>query len=306
MTTPKTTRSERKQTEKKKKGVLREWADSIVFAVVAATIIRWLFIEAYMIPTSSMENSLLVGDYLFVSKMHYGARTPATPLQVPLTFQKIWGTDIPSYLDWMELPMYRLPGFADVERYDPIVFNYPAEGTGSAPDNFGSANDIPADMRTYYIKRCIGLPGDKLEVRNQQVYIDGNAIENPKGLQTSYSIVAKQPLNPERILQPNNIFERDIQSGMDGNKYYYEVQTNEEVAETLRKMEFVESIERIVKKDANSPSFFRQSAQDTLLNWTSDFFGPLTIPKKGMTIQLTQRILRYTNQPLNSMKRMAM
>ena len=105
------------------KSKTREWFDAILFAVVAATLIRWLIMEAYTIPTPSMENSLLVGDFLFVSKFHYGSRTTTTPLQVPLTHQKIWFTNIPSYLDWIKLPYYRLPGFSEVKREDVVVFN---------------------------------------------------------------------------------------------------------------------------------------------------------------------------------------
>ena len=95
------------QTKPVQKSAFREWIDSIVFAVVAATLIRFFFFEAYTIPTPSMESSLMVGDFLFVSKLHYGVRTPQTPLQVPLTHQKIWGTDIPSYLRWLDLPIKR-------------------------------------------------------------------------------------------------------------------------------------------------------------------------------------------------------
>ena len=115
----------RKKKREKPKSKLREWTDAIVFAVIAATIIRWLIMEAFTIPTPSMEKSLLVGDFLFVSKLHYGARTPATPLQVPLTHQTIWGTSIPSYLDWIQLPQFRLPGFSHVKKGDVVVFNHP-------------------------------------------------------------------------------------------------------------------------------------------------------------------------------------
>ncbi|MDX5444186.1 MAG: S26 family signal peptidase, partial [Hymenobacteraceae bacterium] len=111
----------KKKAPKQKKGFFREWGDAILFAVVAATLIRWATFEAYTIPTPSMEKSLLVGDYLFVSKLHYGPRTPITPLQVPLTHQNIWGTNIPSFSDAIQLPQYRLPGFSDVKNNDVVV-----------------------------------------------------------------------------------------------------------------------------------------------------------------------------------------
>ncbi len=109
------------------KSPFREWLDSILFAVIVASLVHWLIIQPFTIPTSSMENSLLVGDYLFVSKFHYGARIPRTILQVPLTHQTIWGTNIPSYLDWIYLPYMRLPGFSKIKNNDVVVFNYPME-----------------------------------------------------------------------------------------------------------------------------------------------------------------------------------
>jgi len=139
---------------KKKKSAAREWLDALVFAVVAASLIRWLLLEPFTIPTASMEKSLLVGDFLFVSKMHYGTRFPKTPIQVPLTHQKIWGTDIPSYSDAIQLPYYRLPGFADVKRNDVVVYNYPVEF------------EYPADLKTNYIKRAVAVPGDVLEIKD--------------------------------------------------------------------------------------------------------------------------------------------
>ncbi|MCL6261349.1 S26 family signal peptidase [Aquiflexum sp. TKW24L] len=116
-----------KSTSTQKKPMFIEWRNALVFAVIVASLFRWSLAEAFVIPTSSMENSLLVGDYILVSKVHYGPRTPATPLQVPLTHQKIWGTDIPSYLDWIQFPTFRLPGMREVERGETVVFNAPKD-----------------------------------------------------------------------------------------------------------------------------------------------------------------------------------
>src|ERR1700754_718960 len=134
----------KKETKPKPK---EKWWQSLLFAAVFAILIRWLFMEAFTIPTPSMEKSLLVGDYLFVSKFHYGSRTPATPLQVPLTHQTIWGTNIPSYLDWIELPTYRFPGISKIKREDVIVFNVP-------PLSQNKGVQYPMDLKTYYVKRC--------------------------------------------------------------------------------------------------------------------------------------------------------
>ena len=138
----------KKEAEQVKKSFFREWLDAIAFAVVAATLIRWLIMEAYTIPTPSMENSLLVGDFLFVSKFHYGTRTPKTILQVPLTHQKIWFTEIPSYVKWIQLPQYRLPGISHVKNGDVVVFNVP-------PRDLNEGKDYPVDLKTNYIKRCV-------------------------------------------------------------------------------------------------------------------------------------------------------
>lgn len=248
------------------KNPVKEWIDAIVFAVVAATFIRWLFIEAYTIPTPSMEKSLLVGDFLFVSKMHYGARTPQTPLQVPLTHQKIWGTEIPSYLDWIQLPMLRFPGFADIKNNDVIVFNYP-------PDE-----GYPVDLKTNYIKRCIAIPNDVLEIKDMQVYINGKASENPQMMQHGYYVKTKTDVR-------NKVFKKfDI---TDFNKVPsgYVVHSSKERIEELKKgLDVVEGV--MLLKDEKGVESEKVFPQSRLYHWNLDYFGPLTIPAKGMTIKL--------------------
>src|SRR5690606_13053578 len=169
----------------------REWVDALLFAVIAASLIRWLLLEPFTIPTASMEKSLLVGDFLFVSKMHYGTRTPRTIIQMPLTHQKIWGTDIPSYSEAIELSYFRLPGFTDVKRNDVVVFNYPVEF------------EYPVDLKTNYIKRAIGVPGDVLEIKDTQVYINGERGENPEQMQFSYDVITHRTLNADFFDQFN-------------------------------------------------------------------------------------------------------
>ena len=167
---------------KKPKSTAREWLDSVVFAVVMATLIRFIFVEPFMIPTPSMENTLLVGDYLFVSKLHYGSRTPTTPLQVPLTHQNVWGTSLPAYLDWLRLPQFRLPGFSEVKRGDVVVFNLPVEHP-ELVDQYDAVlpnlKPHPLDLRTNYIKRCAAQPGDTLKLLRSQLYINGQQVLDP-------------------------------------------------------------------------------------------------------------------------------
>ncbi|HMN31789.1 MAG TPA: signal peptidase I, partial [Chitinophagaceae bacterium] len=166
---------------KPKKGILREWLDAAVFAIVAATIIRTFFIEAYTIPTPSMEKSLLVNDYLFVSKMHYGARLPMTPLAVPFVHNVMPIFGGKSYTTAVQWKYHRLWGFSKVERYDDVVFNFPEGDTVFVETSNPTYYDLvrygrwdktvhpyithPVDKTDNYIKRCVGIAGDIIEIK---------------------------------------------------------------------------------------------------------------------------------------------
>ena len=287
------------KTKPVQKSAFREWIDSVVFAVVAATLIRFFFFEAYTIPTPSMEGSLMVGDFLFVSKMHYGVRTPKTPLQVPLTHQKIWGTDLPSYSTLLDLPIKRLPGFSEVKQGDAVVFNVP---------NYLPDGDAPVDLRTYYIKRCIGTPGNILEIRDTQVYINGKPMENPARMQHEYLLKVKETLNDE-------FFDKyDITNGVDAtgqsNANWQEVQltpqdssvvglhdyvvnTYSSNIEEFKKLKSFVGVE-ILKAPKGTPdgedSMTKDDASTAMFGrsyvWNKDNYGPLLIPKEGSIIQL--------------------
>jgi len=272
----------------KKKSAFREWIDSIVFAVVAATLIRWLFMEAFTIPTPSMENSLLVGDFLFVSKLHYGTRTPKTPLQVPLTHQTIWGTDIPSYLDWIQLPQYRLPGFSDVKSGDVVVFNYPPE------------LQHPVDLKTNYIKRCIGTPGDKVEVRNAQVFLNGQPMVNPVRMENEYFVSTTTAVNEDKVFRENDISEfstytetyNDTIPSNDESGYI--VYTTTDNAAKLKAYDFVRDVRQVVApSDISEPSLYPSSS---LIKWNRDNYGPIVVPKEGVTVNMTpENVAFYGN-----------
>jgi signal peptidase I len=273
----------------KKKSATREWFDSVLFAVVAATLIRWLFLEAYTIPTGSMEKSLLINDFLFVSKLHYGTRTPKTILQVPLTHQKIWFTEIPSYLEWIQLPQYRLPGFTHVKNGDVVVFNYP--GCPERPDEFGGFDKYPVDLRTNYIKRCIGIPGDVVEVREGQVYINNKIFTNPAGMQMEYAIEANTQVN-EKVFQKYDIseFEQDLRIT---DKTIYYVKATEKAVKDMKSLDFVKTITPMVmaKGDTTDIRYNTFPYNSRLFPFNRDNFGPVTIPKKGVTVQLDERNL---------------
>ena len=201
------------------KSPVREWVEAIVFAVFAAAFIRMFLIEAYVIPTSSMEGSLLVGDYLFVSKAHYGIRTPETIAMVPLLHNRIPKLEVESYLESPKIPAVRLPAIESIDRNDPVVFNYP-EGDSvyvtpgrtwsvydkrrnAIPPGVAAAIDggryslvtRPIDKMDHYIKRCVAIPGDSLQIIDRQLYINGSPAKNPTNVQFRYLIKHKGPIS---------------------------------------------------------------------------------------------------------------
>ncbi len=290
--------------EKVRKGAVREWIDAIIFAVVAATIIRTFFIEAYTIPTSSMEGSLLRGDFLFVSKVSYGPRVPMTPLSFPFVHHTLPLTSTTkSYLEWIKLPYYRYPGLSSIDRYDAVVFNYPDGDTLStvyqSNDSYYSLvrhngreevwnnkrryGDIiarPVDKRENYIKRCVGLPGDTLEIRNQVVFINGKPLDNPKYAQYSYQVVTDGSRLNDRLIDKLGIHEV-VESGNPKISFVF---MTEEAANKLKETPIVRSVTRI-----KHPGFSAEDAKRIFpyradYGWSVDNFGPVYIPRAGATI----------------------
>ncbi|MCK4569637.1 MAG: signal peptidase I [Bacteroidales bacterium] len=292
--------------KKIKKGAMREWADAIIFAVVAATIIRTFFIEAYTIPTSSMEGSLLRGDFLFVSKVSYGPRVPMTPLSFPFVHHTLPLTSTTkSYLEWFSLPYYRYLGLNDIERYDAVVFNYPDGDTLStvfqsnesyyslARNNgrrevwnnkrkYGDITARPVDKRENYIKRCVGLPGDTLQVIDQEVFINGKPLENPKYAQFSYQVITDGSRLNSRLIDKLDIHEV-VPTGNPGISYAY---MNAEAAEKLIKTPIVKSVTRLRHPAGNPDDLKRIFPYNTNYGWSVDNFGPLYIPKAGASVEI--------------------
>lgn len=286
------------RTDKPRKSPIREWFDSILFAVVAATLIRWLFMEAFTIPTPSMENSLMVGDFLFVSKLHYGTRTPKTPLQVPLTHQTIWGTDIPSFSTAIQLPTYRLPGFTHVKNGDVVVFNYPPQEIGKPV--------YPTDQKTNYIKRCIGIPGDVVEVRRQVVFVNGKPFPKPPRSEQKYFIKTSEvldetffrkfdivndhrdPNQPTYNWQPLQQYNDSTKTA---NVVGYLVNTTADVIEKFKSFDWVKGVETLADfQKMDQPGQMDPGIYGApVFKWNHDNFGPLTIPKKGVTVPLNEK-----------------
>src|SRR5882757_622294 len=160
-----------------RKSAVREWVDAIIFAVIAATIIRTFFIEAYTIPTPSMEKSLLVGDFLFVSKISYGARIPMTPLSFPFAHHTMPLSGGKSYLEWIKVGYHRLPALGNIKNGDVVVFNWPAENEGR-----------PVDKKENYIKRCIAIAGDTINIIDRNVYVNSTLADIPDKSQFHYHV----------------------------------------------------------------------------------------------------------------------
>ena len=273
----------------KKKSVIREWLDAAVFAIVAATIIRTFFIEAYTIPTPSMEKSLLVNDYLFVSKMHYGARLPMTPLAVPFVHHTIPFLNIKSYSTAIKAPYKRLWGFSEIERYDDVVFNYPQDTEWQS--------SRPVDKKENYIKRCVGLPGDSLEIRDRVLYINGKIGYQPKHMQSNY--VVRMATSNTQMFQGGESDLTDemrddlnISNMTDNNNNpisnYYSLTDND-----VKNLKAIANVSVTLaneygplSKGVPQPDVFPNDPQH--FPWNRDNYGTLWIPKKGVTVPLTQ------------------
>lgn len=260
---------------KVKKTAGREWADAIFFALVAATIIRTFNVEAYKIPSQSMEGTLLAGDFLFVSKMHYGARVPMTPFAFPLAHQTLPLTQIKSYLDKPSLPYLRFPGFQKIKRGDAVVFNYPME------------DDRPIDKKTNYIKRCVGLPGETLSINHGKILINNQEIETPENLQFQHVVFTNEKGISHQRIKDLGVLDNEIY--MTNNPNAFIMFLDHEQAECIRQMPGVDKVQQEYYSPTLAQNFMSTFPHDsTTFQWSMDFFGPLVIPQKGMTIDLTQ------------------
>jgi len=266
---------------------VREWGNSLLFAIVAATLLRWSAVEAYTIPSESMEQSLLVGDYLFVSRLHYGPITPQTPLQVPLTHQTLWGTSLHSYSDLIQLPTYRFPGFSEVHRNDVVVFHVPHE------------QHLPADMRTHLIKRCVAVAGDTLRIRGGQVWLNGQPAPVAGRPQTTYFMEVEAPNDDVRqVLHELGIVDYQEPGGVprvvadpETGKPGFVISCPADVAERLRRQPFVQALTVLVPAVPLFPDVADFHGSGALSaapgHWQLDEYGPLPVPKKGQTVVLT-------------------
>lgn len=260
-----------------KKSTTREWADAIVFAVVAATLIRGFLLEAYMIPTGSMEKSLLAGDFLFVSKLNYGPRVPMTPVAFPFAHHTMPVVGGKAYWEGVQLDYKRLPGFEKIERNDVVVFNFPMEG--DAPYH------RPIDKRENYIKRAVGIPGDTISLIQAQLYIGNEQGFNPPQSQVDYLVYTDGTgLNPQRL------FDLRIEYSPANREPYILFLTQERYEEVAGWSNVTQVVPNIRPSAQYQPGTFPHNEK---FPWNVDNFGPIVVPHKGMTVTLDS-----TNYPI--------
>ena len=320
-----------KKRDLEKKTKLIEWVDALVFAVIAATIIRSFFIEAYMIPTSSLEKSLLVGDYLFVSKVSYGPRMPMTPLAIPFT-HTFQGSSFNPYSELIKAPYKRLKGLGHIKRNDIVVFNFPEgdtvaierqaesyykvvrnfawqleqsdlqadkESAGKAYYMTNARNLVkknytvisrPVDKEDNYVKRCVAIHGDTLEMRNGFIYINGKKGKIHKYEEHNYHIFMK----PGKSLNPKSLYDMGVSKEDFGSSGMYRMEgyVLPLTDEYLNKIKKFKSVEKVVKMVEDSGVYDPDIIpHDPRYKWNKDNLGPLYIPEEGKTIKIDTLIL---------------
>ena len=320
------------------------WVDAIVFALVAVYFVNLYFFQNYVIPSSSLEKSLLVGDYLFVSKMSYGARVPQTPLHMPLTQHTMPIFNCKSYLEWVKWDYKRVDGLGKVQLNDIVVFNFPAgDSVATAlqaediyrlsyqagkelskpidmsglsledqrlvfdyyyqvgrkyindnPQSFGEIVVRPVDRRENYVKRCVGLPGQILQIENRVIYLDGKANKEPDNVQYRYFVHTKGML-PDDLCHELGISKEDLAGYYTDESVYNMPLTAKAKDALLARKDIVTAIENTPDDDAGG-----LYPLNKLTGWTVDNYGPIWIPKKGETIELSLDTLPLYERPIHA------
>ena len=332
---------------------IKNWVDPIIFAVIAASIIRTFFLEAFTIPTSSLEKSLMVGDFLFVNKLAYGAKIPQTPIAFPFAHHTLpFTASTKSYLEWIKLPYFRLPGFGKPKNGDIVVFNYPdgdsvfvneqnssyyeiirqagywlknqdySNNQPLKPDrvyqheaweymhnpnnNFlwnnvpvGKIVARPADKREHYVKRCVAIAGDKLEIKDWEIYINDKLQTMPEHSQHKYYVITKGALFGERMENKEGRVVLSNQKLLDELDIYvteadlektktdtciYVLNMPQDVVAKVKQIQGVISIEK--KIEAKGERDTQIFPHDKGYDWNNDNFGPLQIPSAGMKLKI--------------------
>lgn len=314
---------------------IMSWVDAIVFALIAVYFVNIYVFQNYQIPSSSLEKSLLVGDFLYVSKMSYGPRVPNTPLSMPLAQHTLPIIDTKSYIEWPQWKYKRVPGFGKVKMNDIVVFNFPAGDTVAVkyqqtdfynnivyhagkqiypnpikmdslnskqqrmvydlyydagrkyvlehPEEFGEIVYRPVDRRENYVKRCVGLPGDTIQIKDRAIYIDGKVQEEPEDIQFFYKVQGTGKLLSDEFLHDElGLSLEDTQGYEPGAITFYLPLTKKAYRMLSERKDLVVSIEPLPMESSHD-----LYPQNLYTDWTVDNYGPVWIPAKGSTVTLT-------------------
>jgi signal peptidase I len=303
------------------KGFVKNWLDPIMFGLIAASTVRILTLELFTIPTSSLEKTLLVGDFLFVNKLSYGWRMPRTQIAFPLAHHSFPVVEGKAYYDGVQWPSLRFFGFSKPKNYEMIVFNYPdgdtvgmkiqntsyynvvrqlesqakAEGAQNFDaraymlgnkEQFGNIVARPVDKREFYVKRCVAIAGDKFEVKDGEIYINDKQMPMPEKAQHFYNIKTKDAsIISTSFLDDHNIY-KDEQYQLDntGDTLNYFINMPVDIAKEIKGIPGIISIEKKnEKKGQYDPNIFPHSPA---IPWNNDNFGPLLMPKAGATVNI--------------------
>ncbi len=270
-----------------------EWINSILFAIVAATIVHAYFIQPFTIPSSSMEKTLLVGDFLFVSKINYGARVPMTTVAFPMVHDTIPVLGIKSYLNWPQLPYMRLPGFEKVKRNDIVVFNWPADTVPyffyKGPKHFYK----PIDKKSNYVKRAVGIAGDSLKIVNGQVYINGEPSVLPDRArpETSYLIQGKgKGFALEQLYKRYEITDPVYMMDKEKNQIGFAAIAQDRIEQFKNHQNVASAVPMISSPGESESGIFPVYAPQ---GWNRDNFGPIYIPEKGKTVEINPKTIPF-------------
>ena len=293
----------------KPSNAIADTVGSLLFAVIVATFVHTYFIQPFVIPSSSLEKSLLIGDFLFVSKQNYGARTPMTTVAAPMVHDTLPIIKTKSYLSWPQLPYYRFPGFEKIKNNDIVVFNWPRDTLFHMYLPADKRYDKPIDKKTNYVKRCVGIPGDSLEIKDGIVFINGKELILPERAKPQYSY--KITIDPKSTTDFDAVF-RDLKI-TDG--YRFETAQRDtltinaltfENAEKLKTVSGITSIKRKIRKGRENgifPSQHHDGADENKVAWSGDNYGPIYIPQAGKTVALTKESLPFYKIIINEYER---
>lgn len=268
-----------------------EWLSSIVFAIVAATIVHTYIMQPYTIPTSSLEKSLLIGDFLFVSKFHYGARVPMTTVAAPMVHDTLPLIKVKSYLNKPQLPYLRIPGFQKIKRNDIVVFSWPVDTVEYFFQKTDRKIRKPVDKKSNYVKRCVAVPGDSLKIIDGDIYINGALSVMPDRARPQYFYDVNTGGNTINVNTLQNKYHvREGGRLPDGN---YVLNLAEEDARLLSKNPVVKTMNKRLAPKGEGEDVF---PNDPKLAWNKDNFGPVYIPGKGKTVQLDKNSIGFYKQ----------